>query len=591
MDPHPLFAITHRDTTHRSAHVRHAAFAWLIAAASMFSSCFALAAPVTPAGTLAVPNGDFSQSANTGTIGGGILGGSGTQTFGTGPWSGTYAGALGLLVPPTLTISNGKATVGGLAGVSVAGIVNNSGRFHQDTGIAFQPNQRYTLTVDVDAGTTLGLSLLTSGNAGIALATGSSTGSRVASSRTAGLANLELISGTAYRMTINHTTGASVSGNINIHLFTEPTGLLSANLIGGLSFSNVRLSSRLANQVPAALQAGNPGPYVAVVSQAVAPALSVVVLDAQGDPIPGVSVHFDAPTSGASATFSPNPAVTDANGVAQVVTTANTIAGTYDVTASVSGLNDSLTFPLTNVAGEASAVGNISGSGQGAVSGNPFKTPLSLQALDAYGNPVPGVPVSFVAPADGATAIIKQTTVVTDEDGYAETEAIAGGTAGGYEIAIVLPKTGVVAEFALINLLDPTIISTEHGGSGQNAGIAELYTCALLVRVADVNDNPLPNLAVQFTAPSEGASAVLSNGEVSGFDVEAFTDADGFAFVEATANDIEGVYEVLAQLKYSLNAPVIFRLRNLGPNDPMFANGFDGPCIPAIGTAEVTSKE
>lgn len=575
----------------RAPSTRSSAFALLLWGVALVASCAAMAAPVAPTMALTVPNGDFSVAANNGSIGGGVIGGSGNAAIGTGPWSGTYNGALGLLAPPTLTIGSGKATIGGLLGINIAGIVNNNGRIHQNTGIALVANRRYTLTAEVDAGTTLNLGVLTSGNAGIALATGTSTGSRIASSATVGLASLSLISGSTYRVSVSYDTGSSVSGNVNVQLFSEPVGLLDANLLGSISFDNVKLSTHLLTQVPAALQPGNAGPYVAVVNQAVAPAISVVVLDTLGDPIPGVSVSFAAPASGASASFSPNPAITDANGVAHVVTTANTIAGTYDVTATVSGVSPPLVFSLTNTAGPAASVGSLSGSGQGAVTGNAFTSPLGLQALDQFGNPVSGTPVSFVAPASGATAVLGATTVTTDSNGFANTTATAGGIAGGYNIDIRLPSVGSVANFGLINLLDPSITPTDPNGPGQNASIEERYSCALLVRIIDGAGTPLEGLAVQFTAPASGASAILSDGVISGSDIETTTDADGLALVEATANGIEGSYEILAQLKYSLSAPVIFQLRNLGANDPLYANGFDGPCIPAVGLLEASQAE
>lgn len=546
-------------------------------------SGLAHAASNTPDAALIVANGDFSDAANVGQIGGGVLGGSGSSAIGTGPWSGTYAGALGLLAPPVLSINGGKANIGDLLGVSAVGIVNNSGRIHQDTGIALVPNRRYTLTADIDAGATLGLSVLTSGNAGVALATGSGISSRVASSKTAGLATLTAIGGSAYRVSLSYETGNTVSGNLNIHLFSEPVSILTVNLLTAISFDNIQLTTHLVTQVPSALVSGNPGPYSAVVGQAATPSLSVRVLDALGDPIPGVTVTFTTPGSGASANVSPNPATTGANGVAEVVTTANTLPGTYIVSAAVSGIATPFTFDLTNVAGAAASVGDLSGSGQGAVTNTAFKTPLGLQALDMYGNPVSGAQVTFTAPAEGASAVLDSAVVTTGTDGYAVTGAVANGIAGGYTIDVGLVGVGTVASFDLVNMLDPSIVAGDPNGPGQNASVEALYSCALLVRIVDADGNPQPDLAVQFSAPASGASAILSDGVSNGVSIETKTDLDGLALVEATGNDIEGSFSVSAQLKYSLAAPVTFPLRNLAPNDPLHANGFDGPCVSSIG--------
>ncbi len=66
--------------------------------------------------------------------------------------------------------------------------------------------------------------------------------------------------------------------------------------------------------------------------------LVAVVMDAYGNPVPGVSVTFAAPASGASATLTGSPAVTGADGQASVTAAAGTIAGLYTVTASVAGV-------------------------------------------------------------------------------------------------------------------------------------------------------------------------------------------------------------------------------------------------------------
>lgn len=95
---------------------------------------------------------------------------------------------------------------------------------------------------------------------------------------------------------------------------------------------------------------GQTGPVAAVFLAR----LQAKVLDAKSQPISGVTVTFSAPKSGPSAFFGLGPtdatAVTDSNGMAMSpVVTANGIAGTYTITASVSGLAPA-SFTLTNTA-------------------------------------------------------------------------------------------------------------------------------------------------------------------------------------------------------------------------------------------------
>ena len=70
--------------------------------------------------------------------------------------------------------------------------------------------------------------------------------------------------------------------------------------------------------------------------------------DKYGNPVPGISVTFAAPTSGASAALSNSMVTTGANGQASVTATANATLGSYTVTASATGVS-SASFSLSNI--------------------------------------------------------------------------------------------------------------------------------------------------------------------------------------------------------------------------------------------------
>jgi hypothetical protein len=108
-------------------------------------------------------------------------------------------------------------------------------------------------------------------------------------------------------------------------------------------------------------------PQSTAVNTAFGTALQVTVLSAGKTPVSGATVTFTAPTSGASASFAAgSTAVTNANGIATAPTlTANGTAGTYAVTASISGVATPATFSLTNTPA-AGGAGSLSGSGTSA---------------------------------------------------------------------------------------------------------------------------------------------------------------------------------------------------------------------------------
>src|ERR1019366_356530 len=92
--------------------------------------------------------------------------------------------------------------------------------------------------------------------------------------------------------------------------------------------------------------------------------LQATVTDGNGNPGGGAIVTFAAPGSGASATFSsPASVTTNSAGIAtSPALTANSQAGAYTVTATVSGVGTAAVFNLTNTVASGTG-GSLVGSG------------------------------------------------------------------------------------------------------------------------------------------------------------------------------------------------------------------------------------
>ena len=86
----------------------------------------------------------------------------------------------------------------------------------------------------------------------------------------------------------------------------------------------------------------------AVVGTAFTTALTTLVVDLNGNPVPGTTVTYAAPATGATASLSAPTATTNASGIATVTATANSIAGSYNVTATATNGTSTATFALTN---------------------------------------------------------------------------------------------------------------------------------------------------------------------------------------------------------------------------------------------------
>ena len=170
--------------------------------------------------------------------------------------------------------------------------------------------------------------------------------------------------------------------------------------------------------------------------------LEAQVVDTAGCPVSGVDVEFVAPTSGPSGTFpgaATNATVeSDTNGVATApILTANDVSGSYMVLAEVASTGIEVEFDLTNTtAGVANAIKVSSGNDQSTKVGTQFALPLTVNVVDAFGDPVPGETVDFtVVTTAGAGATFvgggASATAQTSEAGAASSPLLVAGTAVG----------------------------------------------------------------------------------------------------------------------------------------------------------------
>ena len=288
---------------------------------------------------------------------------------------------------------------------------------------------------------------------------------------------------------------------------------------------------------PASVTAIAGTPQSAVVATAFATALQVVVKDASGNLLNGVTVTFTPPPSGAGATLSSPTATTNAQGLASVTATANTTLGSYSVTAGANAL--SAPFTLTNIAGPPATLIATGGTPQSATIGVGFAAPLQVTVKDSNGDLLSGVTVTFSAPGSGARATFSSTTAITNAGGVASVTATAGTVAGSYSVTAA--AGALSATFSLTNTAGPPASVTATAGTPQSTKFSTAFVTALQATVTDAGGNLLSGVTVSFAAPGSGASAVLSS-------PTAVTTAQGVASVTATANATLGSYFVTASV-------------------------------------------
>lgn len=155
----------------------------------------------------------------------------------------------------------------------------------------------------------------------------------------------------------------------------------------------------------------------ATVGTAVTQPPAVRVNDQFGNPVAGVAVTFAVTGGGGQITGATT--TTTAAGVATVGSwTLGTIAGANGLSATAAGVPAAQSFSATGVAGPATQLTIVAGSGQSARVGSPLPVRPSVRVRDQYQNPVANVPVTFaVTVGGGAVAGAAQ---VTGTDGVAQ---------------------------------------------------------------------------------------------------------------------------------------------------------------------------
>jgi len=297
--------------------------------------------------------------------------------------------------------------------------------------------------------------------------------------------------------------------------------------------------------IPATIKATGGTPQSVTVNKNFASLLLATVQDASANPVSGVLVTFNPPTTGASGTFAcGNTAVTNANGIATAqVFKANTIAGKYTVTATANALTTSPGFVMTNNPGPPASIAATAGTPQSAPVNTAFATNLAATVTDVYGNPVPNNTVTFSAPTSGASGSFAGgvNTAKTNSAGVASAAVFKANTvAGSYTVTAGTGTLITNPGFALTNLAGAPATITATGGTPQTTAVNTAFANPLQATVNDSFGNPVAGATVTFTAPTSGASGTFAGGVNT-----ANTNSAGVATSAVfTANGTAGSYTV-----------------------------------------------
>jgi adhesin/invasin len=245
----------------------------------------------------------------------------------------------------------------------------------------------------------------------------------------------------------------------------------------------------------------------ATVAAAVAVDPAVVVTDAFGNVVSGVSVTFAVASGGGSVTGANQ--VTNASGVATVNSwTLGNTAGANSLTATVSGLTPAA-FTATGTAGAATQVAINAGDNQTATVNTAVATNPSVIVLDAFNNPVPGVTVAFTVTGGGGTRTGGNPS--TNASGLAQVGSWTLGTAAGANtLSATVAGVGSVT-FNATGTAGAATTMALNAGDNQTATVNTAVSVAPSVIVRDAFNNPVPGVTVSFTVTGGGGSRTGGN--------------------------------------------------------------------------------
>lgn len=337
--------------------------------------------------------------------------------------------------------------------------------------------------------------------------------------------------------------------------------------VAGLSGSPVTFTAN-GTVGPATQMTTAVGAQTATVSTTVPTDPSVLVRDANNNPIAGVSVTFTV-TSGGGSISSPtgNVVVTNASGVAALSSwTLGTTAGANSLDATSPGL-PTVIFTATGTAGPATAIGVNGGSGQSATVGTAVATPPSVLVRDAYNNPIALTNVTFtVTGGNGTTSPASGSTIATDAAGVASlTSWTLGNTVGANSLSataagligspVTFTATGTVG---VVTAAQSSVLRT----GGDNVAADGSSFSQITVTLRDQFNNPVSGKTVSLddagstsviTAPSGTTSNSL--GEVRFIVTNTTSETVTYT---ATANDPGAiVITQTAQVTFTAGVPVV----------------------------------
>ncbi len=253
--------------------------------------------------------------------------------------------------------------------------------------------------------------------------------------------------------------------------------------------------------------------------------VTVVARSTGGSPLAGYHGTVQLDTDDGKADVPPSYAFAASDNGAHAFTMTFKTSGKHSVRALETTSTAQGSQLLDVTAGDAAKLVIISGDAQGAPVGKPLVHPFVVEAVDGFGNGVPGVDVAWATVTN--TGTLGASTVKTDGGGLASNTATLGGyglnefTASAPAGSVKLQASALHGEVAALKL---------EAGDAQTGVVAKALGAPLVVKAADAVGAPYPGVTVTW-------SVTTGNGTTDG---SSTTGMDGLAKVTPVLGKLAG---------------------------------------------------
>lgn len=294
-----------------------------------------------------------------------------------------------------------------------------------------------------------------------------------------------------------------------------------------------------------------------------------------GQPIRNVGVRaytrFSNPEQGPVVACEGITAFTGDDGVARCKLLALGRVGTTDMVVDIGeGFTLFSGIRITVTPGDPTTPTITQGNNQTGRPGTVLPTALAARITDGFGNILAGTPVTWQVVAPPDTLTLQNTVNVADQAGLVSTRVLLGSVPGSHQIRLRAGESEV-----LFNVIVESPVAGFSIVSGNNqpaAVIGQQFALPLVVRVTDLNNQPVAGQSVSWAVTS-GSAQVGS--------AASLTDNDGRASMTVTAGSTVGPIVVTATV--AGQPPLNFTLSSRLPGPLINAASFRNAASNEIG--------